>query len=193
MKIKRKYDASRLLFKILIVLILLACVAPFFIKGPGNRPLMTLDKLKLPKFSMPKLPEFKTAKIPPLSKEQKVAVPETLSSTVVSGAKKVKMYKWKDKDGLWHFSDRKNPDGPYQVFYLPANDKSEGPKGSGETIKKMIQKTLSKIPDKLPTVKMPETIPYGKTEQIKKEAQLLKKQLEDRYKEQERILKKAGQ
>lgn len=173
-----KYDAMRIFFKLLIFLLILACIAPFFIKGHNNIPLMTLDKLKLPKISIPKLSKLPKFKLPTLKKKAPVSQSETLSSAVPAGAKKIKMYKWKDKEGVWHFSDRKNPGGPYEVFYLPAADHAPGPQASTNSIddiKTRIQKNLSEIHGKLPSVQVPMTVPYTKIKQLKEDAQQVKK------------------
>lgn len=67
--------------KLMILVVALACVAPFFIKGPGGKPLMTIDKL--------------------LVNEQR----HSALSAAKTKPEKVKVYKWKDKDGVWQFSN----------------------------------------------------------------------------------------
>jgi len=73
------------MIKIMIAVVILACVAPFFIKGPNGEPLMTLDKLMNGSSS---------------------------SSATASAASKreapqpTTVYKWQDENGVWHFSDR---------------------------------------------------------------------------------------
>ncbi len=61
--------------KLMILLALGACVAPFVIKGPDGHPLMTLDDLKPEQSIVPAGP------------------PE-----------KVTVYRWQDENGTWHFA-----------------------------------------------------------------------------------------
>ena len=65
-----------MLVKILIVVVILACLGPFFIKGPDGEPLMTLDDLR------PEAPELPS----------------------VAPAEPVTVYKWQDENGVWQFS-----------------------------------------------------------------------------------------
>ena len=173
----------KLFYKLLIMLLLLACIAPFFIKGPDNRPLMTLDKLKFVNLSIPQLPSLAELKLPAVS---------TIGNTAIPAAvKKVKIYKWKDRDGCWYFSDHKNPDGPCEALYLPAGDNLASPNDSTNSIgeiKTSRQKHLSEIHAKLTSAKVPLTMPYTSAAELIKEIQQVKKQIEDK-KEQDALLK----
>ena len=174
----------KLFYKLLIMILLLACMAPFFIKGPDNRPLMTLDKLQLVNFAIPQLPSLAELQLPGVSTRGNTAIP--------AAAEKVKIYQWKDRDGSWHFSDHKNPDGPYEVLYLPAGDNLAGPNDSANpigAIKTSLQNHLSEIQAQLPSAKDPMSMPYSSAAELMQEAQRVKKQIEDKYKEQSSLLK----
>lgn len=174
----------KLFYKLLIMPLLLVCIAPFFIKGPDNRPLMTLDKIKFLNFSIPQLPSLTELILPGVSTRGNTAIPACVE--------KIKVYKWKDRDGIWHFSDHKNPDGPCEVFYLPAGDNLASPNDSTNSIgeiKTSIQKHLSEINANLPSTKVPLTLPYTSAAELIKEAQQVKKQIEDKYKAQNSLLK----
>lgn len=62
--------------KLMILIVILACVAPFFIKGPTGEPLMTLED-----WIPDEMPEVRS----------------TPEETVV--------YKWKDENGVWQFTN----------------------------------------------------------------------------------------
>jgi hypothetical protein len=174
----------KLFYKLVIMLLLLTCMAPFFIKGSDNRPLMTLGKLKLVNFSMPQLPSLSALKLPAVSTRGNTAIPAV--------AEKIKIYKWKDRDGSWHFSDHKNPDGPYEVLYLPAGDNLAGPNdytNSIGDIKTSIQNNLSEIHAKLPSAKGPLSMPLSSAVELMQEAQQVQKQIEENYKAQSVLLK----
>lgn len=67
-----------MLIKIMILVVILACIGPFFIKGPDGEPLMTLEDLgaSVPEPPMPAAP------------------PEPVT-----------VYKWQDENGVWQFSN----------------------------------------------------------------------------------------
>lgn len=76
----------------MVGLLIIACIVPLFIKGPGGEPLMTLDDWKID--------------VPHQVKD--------LVSRLTSGAKKslpleeqppLQVYRWRDDEGQWHFSD----------------------------------------------------------------------------------------
>lgn len=75
--------------KILIVLLIIACIAPLFIKGPDGEPIMSLDDWK---FEIP-------ASLTGILRKSAPAAPEG-----VSPSKSTTVYKWQDEDGQWHFS-----------------------------------------------------------------------------------------
>ena len=88
---------------LLFVLVLLALVAPLFIKGPDGRPMMTLDDW---------LPDtgglFEGGVELPSGGEMLKA--DTPGASIGQG----KMYKWQDEQGRWHFSSEK-PEGGVAV------------------------------------------------------------------------------
>ncbi|MCB1647533.1 MAG: DUF4124 domain-containing protein [Pseudomonadales bacterium] len=65
------------MLKIMILIVILACIGPFFIKGPNGKPLLSLDDFK-----------------PDLTATKEELVP--------SGPTTV--YKWQDENGVWQFS-----------------------------------------------------------------------------------------
>lgn len=68
--------------RFMIAIVVIAITAPFFIPGPNGTPIMTLDKLK---FNKPSLPSF--------SGSDETAVTETL-------------YRYQDEQGVWHYTDQ---------------------------------------------------------------------------------------
>lgn len=76
------------MIKIMIVLLILACGGLFFIKGPDGEPFLTLGDFK-PDFSLPSAASL-TAKLGE----------DSISS------KPVKVFRWQDEDGNWHFSNK---------------------------------------------------------------------------------------
>lgn len=80
----------KIFIKLLVLLLILACVAPFFIKGPDGRPLMSIDKLNPLSLSMPSFDAFKTKR-----HEKEAANKDSL-----------RVFKWRDQRGVVHYSNR---------------------------------------------------------------------------------------
>ncbi|MBQ74694.1 MAG: hypothetical protein CMQ20_06670 [Gammaproteobacteria bacterium] len=72
--------------KLMILAVFLACAGLFFIKGPDGTPLLTIDKL------LGDLPSSPSDLLPKDAKQQ--AAPAV-----------TKIYKWKDDNGVWQFSN----------------------------------------------------------------------------------------
>jgi|TARA_Y100000310_G_scaffold331425_1_gene404971 hypothetical protein len=77
------------MIKIMIALLIIAFGGLFFIKGPGGEPFLTLEDLK-PDLSLPDAGSLTASKEDP---------DET-------SGKPVKVYRWKDDEGNWHFSNK---------------------------------------------------------------------------------------
>jgi hypothetical protein len=168
---KSPYRTLRYFIVSIILLVVLAFVIPFFLKGPDDRALISPDKIKLPKI---KLPQKATEDTRPQAASLKRS-PET---------KYRKVYKWKDKDGIWHFTDYPNPDGPSQVIYV-SPDKAEKKSVSGKTP----STTDTNIDDDLSSgLSFPLTISPSELKKLKEEAEALKKELEKRYEELNKII-----
>ncbi len=85
----------KLFVKLLITALVLAVLLPFtLLKGGDGKPLMTLDKLKLPSMSMPKVPDnIKIPDLPAGDREKDI------------------IYKWRDARGDLHFTSSPPADG----------------------------------------------------------------------------------
>ncbi len=106
--------------KFLLLLIVLAC-AGFFVKGPGGKPYLSLDALKW----WTEKAEEKTPDSGALVRKMetiKEKISEIENPFSKSGGKDV-VYKWKDENGVRHFSDTGNPDGDAEIMtHGPEND-----------------------------------------------------------------------
>ena len=72
--------------KLIIGVLIIACIAPLFIKGPDGKPIMTIDDW------IPEVPES----------AEKLA--GNIADEVVP-TEPTRVYKWQDEDGQWHFSN----------------------------------------------------------------------------------------
>lgn len=73
--------------KFLITLLIIACIAPLFIKGPDGKPIMSLDDWK---FELP-------GSVDDL-------LPAGDAVDVISESGPETVFKWQDEEGQWHFS-----------------------------------------------------------------------------------------
>lgn len=84
------------MIKLLIGLLIIACIAPLFIKGPDGEPIMTVGDWAI------NLPEPVEAFFADLISGR------TPSAPAVPGAPEsepLQVYKWQDENGQWHFSN----------------------------------------------------------------------------------------
>jgi len=87
----------KLFVKFLLFLLVLAFAGQFVVGGPDGKPLMTMDKL---------LGRKGAAAVTTLVQEG--GTPASLSNSLGSGNSDV-IYKWKDKNGVWQFSQTPPP------------------------------------------------------------------------------------
>lgn len=86
-----------MMIKIVIAALIIACIAPFFIKGPSGETIMTLDDWAT---------ELPTSMDEIISKAKSAANSELIALTPVESPadSPTKVYKWQDENGQWHFS-----------------------------------------------------------------------------------------
>ena len=87
----------KLFVKLMLLIIVAALAAPFVIKGPDGKALVSLDRLRTPAVI---LPDFSAAVD---------AVKSGMSEVEEEPAKVMAVYKWQDEKGVWHFSDKLEP------------------------------------------------------------------------------------
>ena len=192
----------RLLINLLILSLVIICVAPFFIKRHDGRPLINFSKPNL----LNKLPIL--SRLPTLRE----IIPSSRSKPDTAPSKSyTKVYKWKDKNGVLHFSDRKNANDPCEVISVKTNipDTGQGKSNDFAKLKEfknnylktdekkdflnkdIINKDLINndlINEDLINMLFPTTIPITQIPKLIKDAQGLEQLLENKYKEQLRII-----
>lgn len=170
------------LFKLSILPLVIMIGIPFFIKGPDNKPLLTWDKLTGPDITLPKLPE-----LPNLKNIQEKIDKKVSSVFSSSNGKKMKVYKWKDKKGVWHFSDKENPNGASETIYVESivDTVRFDPKVESEEREKS---KISPKTSKGPMKRLSPVSPYTQIPELFEQARDVKGQIERRYVEQGKIL-----
>jgi len=95
----------RKIIRALLLLLVFAAAFPFVYPMKDGKPLLSLDRIKLPAMPDITLPDVSL----PSTQEESAAVP-------------VIVYKWQDAEGSWHFSNEPPPPGvAYQTTELEPN------------------------------------------------------------------------
>ena len=165
---KSPYKSLRYFIVSLILLVLLACILPFFLKGPGNKRLISPDKIKLPEINF-------------LIKHSRDTRPLVQSQKNAPGIKLKKIYKWEDKEGVLHFADYPNPDGPSQLMAVTADKPEE--KGSHPASDGLPDIMGENGDDDPPTLSFPMTLSPDRVKKLKQDAQTIRQDLGNRFDE----------
>lgn len=202
------------MIKIIILLFILACAGPFFIKDKNGKPFTSPGQIKqqvkqqvYDKFYDIKLFFFKP-KIPPKAETENIG-----SYIPYKNRDYTEMYKYRDKKGILHFSDQKPQHIKHEVMYIPVSSNEDiNNKKQGSLLNKLFKKknhkqksssdlkTDSKTDSKTDTQSPGEFISQAKkmfktvAEQYQKapealgDAKDLKKQVEEVYQKREKIM-----
>jgi hypothetical protein len=108
--------------KLLFILVVCVCAAPFFINGKEGKPLLTIDKVKRHVFAL--FSDKKMEKYEPDNVETEILSPDSIVPE--SGEPVVKIYKFRDENGVQHFADKKPNRKDYEIMYLPVSEKEGG-------------------------------------------------------------------
>jgi hypothetical protein len=174
-KQKSTYKSLRFLIVSLILLAVLACILPFFLKGPGNKKLISADQIKPPEFNFLKKQSQDTRALP-------------LSQNGAPRIKLKKIYKWTDKNGTLHFTDYPNPNGPSELI-MATPDNPDEKKAVAPTNTLSDQKGL-KSDENSSTIAFRMSLSPSKIKKLKQDAEKVRKDLEDRFGEMEDMLDK---
>lgn len=161
MKKKGPYGSLKIFTKALILIGIIACVAPFWFKGPDDQPLLKPDDLKLPDIKSPKASD--------------IAIPG-----VKSNQQPEKIYKWKDKNGVWHFSDKKDPSVEAEVILVTPDRIPQKVQDNPQPEKEDKKQTEDGSTTQLP---FPMTISPAEVKKLKEDAERIKVELGKRYEE----------
>ncbi len=160
----------KLFGKLLIAALVLSVLLPFTIlKGKDGRPLMSFSDIKAPSLSLPSMPDI---------------VSDTKPKPV-SGSGDI-IYKWKDKQGVLHFSSSPPPEG------TEFTSKGYDPNTNLIQSVKVITEPTERLRPQQQQIQTSSDIgnPYSpaKVEKLIKDAQNIEKLLNDRLKRQEALI-----
>ena len=188
----------KLFIKLMLLLLVLTFIGPFLIKDKEGKPYASLDRIKIPHISVPKfsIPTLFSSK-----KKQTVHIPvetEVLSPNIATpnpGQEVIKIYTFKDKMGVSHYTNKKPEHEDYQVLYMPVSKEEE--KSTFIKIKEKLKNIVQKVtPEKTPSESKPPTEEskfsisdiYSHPTKTINDAKELKKQIESTYSERDRLM-----
>ncbi len=180
----------KLTFKLMLLALVLVGASPFLLHTPNGKPILSWDKLPLPDLSS-LFGRASSARVSKTIDKIKSTADKALPIDLDDNSTAV--HKWIDEHGVWHFSDRKNPDGHDQVVRINTNtnvvqatpvakDIADGNKSSADTNSKENEN------DDGPTIPFPTTIPMKDIPKLINDTKALKETLDKRYKEQQKLL-----
>jgi len=146
----------------MIILVLLAVLLPFFLKGPDKQALIQAHKIQLPDIDLIKKKPTDDRQVP-------------IAKGAKAGKKKNLIYRWKDKHGVIHFTDYPNPDGPSEkIKGVPLQSASPSPK-------KITQSKKESETDGIPTLPFPMSLSPSRVKKLKEDAEKIREVLQQRY------------
>ena len=180
----------KLSFKLMLLALVLVVVSPFLLHTPNGRPILSLDKLSLPDFSS-LFGRSNSARVSKTIDKLKSTADEALPIELDDNSTAV--HKWIDEHGVWHFSDKKNPDGHDEVVRINtstnvvqatpvAKDIADESESSAAADGKEDKK------DDGPTIPFPTTIPMKDIPKLINDTKALKESMDKRYKEQQQLM-----
>ena len=175
----------KLFVKLMMFLVVLALAGPFIMRGPDGRPLMTVQDLNLPDFSLPSVapgtPSDKQqqawitwSRDDSSAKQPKVYVIDP-SNEQPSTARPGVFYRWKDSDGSWQITGLPNPNTPNIVIETDPDanilqslsaDKIDTALGRAKAIDSALPNKVESIADNMPSIPLPTTIPITEVPEL---------------------------
>lgn len=184
----------KIFIKLLLLLLVLGIAAPFVIKGPNNQPLLSTDKLSMPSLSSltstsPTTEEVlsgktKTASIQ-WSKDQKVADTPAHTVYIIDKNESPKtsinqrIFRWKNSQGKWQFSDEPNPNGPSIVVELANTTNTMAPVDTKKLDNALANTNSAFSSNSFPS---PTTIPAAQIPELIKQAKAVQGLMDNRGK-----------
>jgi len=158
----------KIFIKLLVLLLILACASPFFIRGPNGQPLMSLNKLKFPE--LPSIASIQS---------KSGLFNSTAKTSQAKNKGDIEVYKWRDEKGVVHYSDRQDSDKKGKLTEIKGI--SILPSAPVSTVAIKQQSAPLEIPS-------PTTVPLNEIPKLIKDAKQLEQVLQQRKQHQDAIL-----
>ncbi|HEB87388.1 MAG TPA: DUF4124 domain-containing protein [Gammaproteobacteria bacterium] len=179
-------------FKLMLLALVLVGVSPFLLHGSNGKPLFSLDKLTLPNLShLFGRAGSDAARVSKTLGDIKSTAGKVLP--IELDGKHTAVHKWRDKHGVWHFSDKQNPHGKDEVVLINTNTNvvQADPVAKAIPNKQKSGTATDKkenTKDAGPSIPLPTTIPMKDIPKLIRDTQALKDTLNKRYRKQQKLL-----
>jgi len=172
----------KIFLKLLMALVVLAVIAPFYLKNQQGVPLMSLNDIKMPNLNAPAIPD--SVKSAVLDISANIPSSNTINSTQEKA--QIKVHKWRDKDGVWHFSniDESLKGANSQVILLNPGKNTFTPTPTKQPQREASNIETNSIENVTPNILLPLT--HGKA--TMDQAKQVQKLLEQRSKTQQQMM-----
>ncbi len=172
----------KIFLKLLMALVVLAVIAPFYLKNQQGVPLMSFNDIKMPNLSTPAIPESMKSAVSGISSK----IP---SSNMIGSApekNEIKVHKWRDRDGVWHFSniDESRTGSNSTVILLDPGKNTFTPTPAKQSQQATTSMKTSGIENVTPNILLPLT--HGKA--TMDQAKQVQKLLEQRSQMQQQLM-----
>jgi len=172
----------KIFLKMLMALVVLAVIAPFYLKDNHGMSLMSLNNLKMPELSVPELPEGVKSAISEMTPSDSLASEESENSQKQAP---VRVHKWRDEKGVWHFSNVENPKKGQRSKVVLVDP---GKNTYNTTVANQVKKKASDIADDVENIKASPLLPLTHGKETMDQAKKIKELLEKRHSlQQERM------
>lgn len=200
-KKKKKFGLT---IKLILFLFVLACAGPFFLKDKDGRRLVSFDRIKFSLYQTYddiKLTLFKPKKPEPKTETD---ILDAEPYEPFSDRDHTEMYKYRDKDGVLHFTVQKPKDIEYETIYLPVS-KDQTKKDNGffgfmgkddskkkkKPVKKSEKEKEDSVTGKAGEILKSATDYYKKMPEALNDAKKLKAQVEEEYRNREKMIQES--
>ncbi len=180
----------KLTFKLMLLALMLVVVSPFLLHGPNGKPILSWEKLNLPDFSS----LFGRANTHNAVKTiEKIKSSASDALPVETDDDTTAIHKWVDKQGVWHFSDKQNPEGHDEVVRINTNRNvvQATPVAKDIPDEEETRTAANGKEDKKedgPDIPFPTTVPMKDIPKLINDTKALKETMDKRYKEQQKLL-----
>ncbi len=163
----------KLFVKLMMLFVVLALAAPFFLKGPDGQPLLTLDKAKA----------TASDSLDDLKGQWDDVTDSAARAAGDENAGKVAVHRWQDENGQWHYSNEAPVGGQAETVYVDPDINLMDP---------VEIKRRSKTRDSKPAISHPGIITPGRAKEALDEATGVRDQLNERNADMKRRLDETG-
>lgn len=181
----------KLFLKLLIIVVIVAMAAPFFIKGSDGKPLISAGTF-LPEAA---LPESMKALLQTAPLNTDTTTPHHNPNRNTNGENgETKVYRWQDAEGQWHYSDRAGQQNAEQHTIRQSNQlPAYQPKQVETTESALTLNRNSASEVKMPSSNLSGTLSLSDTEALMKQAQETQRILQERQAQIDALLKAQTQ